>query len=155
MTDQLVDTNVLLVASAADGLDVPFPDVSVDADAIQLVFEWLLAFRDDNSRCIVLDDLFQVYSEYHNKLNGQHFGLQVVDYKLRECLRTVPVTYDGAGYAVVPATLAAIDNSDKMFVAAALNDPANIHIVNACDSDWKEKAALLQQHGVTVLELLP
>jgi predicted ATP-dependent endonuclease of OLD family len=70
-------------------------------------------------------------------------------------LRTEPVRYDRDGYGIVPASLAAVDNSDKKFVAAALNDPANIHIVNAVDSDWQEHAAALGEHGVVVVELLP
>jgi hypothetical protein len=73
---------------------------------------------------------------------------------MADCLRTVPVSYDGAGHGIVPLALATIDNSDKKFVAAALNDPTTIRIVNATDSDWKKHKALLQQHGVTVVELL-
>jgi hypothetical protein len=153
MADCLVDTNVLVVGSAA----VPprYPDVSVDADGIEVVFRWLTEFRDDPTRQLVIDELWKIWEEYNNKLNGQHFGLQVIHRKLESCLRTVPVTYDGNGYGVVPPELAAIDNSDKKFVAAALNDPANIHIVNATDSDWKQHKAALERHGIVVVELLP
>jgi hypothetical protein len=153
VADQLVDTNVLIVGSAA--IEPKYADVSIDADGIEIVFEWLTSFRDDSSRKLVLDDLWKIYEEYNNKLNGQHFGLQVVHHKLQACLRTEPVTYDGYGYGVVPHALVAVDNSDKKFVAAALNDPANIHIVNAADSDWKQHADSLNAHGIVVVELLP
>lgn len=144
---------MLLVASAA--VEPRYPDVPADPNGIAVVFEWLCGFRDDSSRQMVLDDCFMIYEEYRNKLTGQHFGLLVVHHKLANCLRQVPVSYDGAGYGIVPTALAPLDNSDKKFVAAALNDPVGIHIVNATDSDWKQHQALLQQHGVQVVELLP
>lgn len=153
VVDHLVDTNVLIVGSAA--VEPKYTDVSVDADGIETVFNWLTAFRDDATRTLVLDELWKIFSEYNHKLNGQHFGLQVVHQKLQVCLRTVPVTYDDNGYGVVPPALAAVDNSDKKFVAAALNDPSGIHIVNAADSDWKQHQVALQAHSIVVVELLP
>lgn len=154
MADHLVDTNVLIVGSAA--VEPKYPDVSVEADAIERAFNWLTAFSDDSTRQVVIDDLWKIWEEYCNKLNGQHFGLQVIHRKLeRCCFRTVPVSYDGNDYGVVPPGLAAVDNSDKKFVAAALNDPTNIHIVNAADSDWRQHEAALSTHGVVVVELLP
>lgn len=153
MADHLVDTNVLIVGSAA--IEPKYTDISVDADGIEVVFNWLTAFRDDASRKLVLDEVWKIYEEYNNKLDGQHFGLQVVHHKLQACLRSEPVAYDGGGYGVVPAALAAVDNSDKKFVAAALNDPANIHIVNAADSDWRQHEVALKAHSIVVVELLP
>lgn len=153
MVDHLVDTNVLIVGSAA--VEPKFTDVSVDAESVEAVFNWLTAFRDDATRKLVLDSDWMIFAEYNHKLNGQHFGLQVVHHKLAACLRTEPVEYDEYGFGVVPATLAAVDNSDKKFVAAALNDPENIHIVNATDSDWRQHRSALEPHKVVVVELLP
>lgn len=153
MADHLVDTNVLIVGSAA--VEPRYGDVSVDADGIEVVFDWLAAFRDDAERKLALDTAWKIYEEYNRKLNGQHFGLQVVHHKLQACLRTEPVQYDGNGNGVVPPGLAAVDNSDKKFVAAALNDPANVQIVNAADSDWKQHEAALRAHDIVVVELLP
>lgn len=152
MADCLVDTNVLIVGSAA--AEPRYPDVPVDDAGVERVFEWLVAFRDDGGRRVVLDDVWKIYDEYHNKLSPQHFGLQVVHHKLQSCLRTEPVAYDADGFAIVPAALGVIDNSDKKFVAVALNDPAHIHIVNASDGDWREQADVLERHGVVVVELL-
>ncbi|MEB2310838.1 MAG: hypothetical protein OZ921_13050 [Sorangiineae bacterium] len=152
MVDHLVDTNVLIVASAA--APPGFEDVPVGADEVKLVFDWLTTFRDDPSRRLVLDELFRIFDEYRNKLDFQHYGLQVVHAKLERCLRTVPVEYDADGHGVVPAGLRAIDDSDKKFVAAALRDPASISIVNATDSDWSEHREALRAHGVAVEELL-
>jgi hypothetical protein len=153
VADHLVDTNVLIVGSAA--VEPRYTDVNVDQDGIERVLDWLIEFRDDDGRQIVLDELWKIWKEYKNKLNDQHFGLQVINHKLKNCLRTVPVEYDGDGHAVVPSALAAVDNSDKKFVAAALVDPANIHIVNAADGDWRQHVDALSAHGVVVLELLP
>ena len=111
-------------------------------------------FRDDPSRNVVLDELFRIYDEYNHKLTPQHYGLQVIHHKMAECLLTVLVEYDEHGHGKVPASLDRIDKSDKKFVAAALTDPEGIRIVNACDSDWEEHRELLQQHGISVLELL-
>jgi hypothetical protein len=153
MADHLVDTNVLIVGSAA--VEPKYTDVSVAAEGIELVFNWLTDFRDDVTRRLVLDELWKIYDEYNHKLNGQHFGLQVVHHKLQAGLRVEPVQYDNDGYGVVPASLAAVDNSDKKFVAAALNDPRTMHIVNAADSDWKQHEAALKAHDIVIVELLP
>ena len=153
MTDQLVDTNVLIVASAAS--EPRYPDVSVGIDEVERVYEWLQAFRDDPERQMVLDETFGIYDEYQNKLTGQHFGLQVIHHKMNQfCLRQVPVEYDHEGHGVVPEALSPIDKSDRKFVAAALHDVGSIEIVNATDGDWQEQRDLLEAHGVYVLELL-
>lgn len=152
MADHLVDTNVLIVASAAG--EPKCIDVSVDADDIDVVCSWLTEFRDDAARKLVLDDLWKIYEEYNHKLTAQHFGLQVVHHKLQACLRTEPVEYDSNGYGVVPAALAAVDNSDKKFVAAALNEPATIEIVYAVDRGWKKHQAVLEEYKVVVVGLL-
>lgn len=153
MADVLVDTSVLIVGSAA--VEPGYADVAVDAESVELVFEWLREFRDDAERRLALDELFRIFQEYNNKLNGQHFGLQVVHHKLAtSCLRTVAVDYDDHGFGIVPEGLAEVDDSDKKFVAAALNDPENLPIVNATDADWREQAEALRAHGVIVVELL-
>ncbi len=151
--DCLVDTNVLILGSAA--LEPRYQDISVSDEAVERVFAWLAAFRTDAERRLVLDDAWKIYEEYHHKLSGQHYGLQVIHHKLQRCLRTLPVSYDDDGWAVVPDGLKAVDNSDKKFVAAALNDPTGVHIVNATDSDSAEHQAVLQAHQITVVELLP
>ncbi len=153
MAHKLVDTNVLIVASAAAGHGAQYPDVPVGPKDIERVVNWLVGFRDDPGRKMVIDELFRIYDEYRNKLTDQHLGLQVIHHKLADCL-VVPVEYDEHGYGKVPPAFDQMDRSDKKFVAAALHDPANTRIVNACDSDWEEQKELLRQHGIDVLELL-
>lgn len=152
MSDHVVDTNVLLIASAAHPYS-PFDDSDVSADQRKLVLDWLRAFGQDSERLLVLDSLFRIYQEYRNKLSGQDLGLMVIDEKLRS-MRAVEVAYDQHGVAQVPATLSAMDPSDRKFAAAAIADGGNSSIVNAADSDWAAITQQLAALGVAVEQLL-
>lgn len=152
MNDLVVDTNVLLVASAAHPYS-PFDDTHVPFDLQGTVFEWLAAFRQDAARCLVLDDRFRIYDEYRNKLTDQDYGLQVVHEKMT-AFRCATVEWDPDGHAVVPPKFASFDRSDRKLLAAALTNRRNIAIVNATDTDWFEIEAELGDEGVVVLHLL-
>lgn len=162
MTDCIIDTNVLLVASAMDATS-PFDDSEhVSPKTKQLAFDWLLAFRDAPGRNLVLDQAFQIWNEYHNKLgHGQDLGSLVVTDKLQKsAVRFVDVEFDKNGHACVPRDLAEIihDRSDRKFVAAALADLANgdeCVIVNAVDGDWCLWMGALADRGVKVEQLVP
>ncbi len=67
---RLVDTNVLIVASAADAGSPFRPEgTPVDDAALrQRVFDWLEAFEADPARHAVLDAGWQVCGEYDNRL---------------------------------------------------------------------------------------
>ena len=58
MTGHVIDTNVLLVASAAEPYS-PFDDSHVPPTEQLAVLDWLAAFRADESREIVIDDLIE------------------------------------------------------------------------------------------------
>ncbi len=147
-----MDTNVLLVASAAEPFS-PFDDTHVPADQQQVVFEWLAAFRRDPHRRLAVDEAWRIYEEYRNRLTDQDFGLLAIHEKL-QAARIVPVAYDEAGYAVLPDALQACDPSDRKFVGVALGDPDGIAIVNAADSDWIEIERDLDAAGVRVVHLI-
>ena len=73
---RLVDTNVLIVASAADG-GSPFGAESTpieEAALRQQVFDWLEAFVADPTRHAVLDVDWHVCGEYRHKLTEQDYG---------------------------------------------------------------------------------
>ncbi len=152
MSDHVVDTNVLLVASAVDPYS-PFDESHVPLAEQHVVFEWLAAFRADSAQHIVLDDLLKIYDEYRNKLSEQDYGLQVIHEKM-QTMRQVNLDWDEDGHAVVPAAFDSFDRSDRKLLAAALTDPANIVIVNAADSDWLEIEAELATAGVEVVHVL-
>lgn len=148
----MVDTNVLLVASAAHPYS-PFDDSHVPPKEQMKVLDWLSAFLADPDRRLVLDDYFAIYKEYRNKLTEQDYGLQVVHEKMNS-FRSVSVSWDVNGYAVVPAQFAAFDPSDRKLLAAALADPATIDIVNAADSDWLQIEPALAAAGVSVVHII-
>ena len=152
MPDCVVDTNVLLVASAAEPFS-PFADTHVPPGQQRIVFEWLAAFRRDTTRRLALDDAWRIYEEYRNRLTDQDFGLLAIHDKLQTA-RIVTLEWDAAGYAVVPAALQTSDPSDRKFLGVALSDPATIVIVNAADSDWLEVERELDAAGVRVVHLL-
>ncbi len=152
MTDHVVDTNVLLVASAAHPHS-PFSDTHVPIDEQRVVFEWLVAFRADETRQLALDDLFQIYDEYRKKLTDQDFGLQVVSEKLAN-VRQVSIDRDDDGHGVVPEAFRGFDRSDRQLLAVALTEPDTISIVNACDSDWLGIERELKAAGVRVEHII-
>jgi len=152
VTAHVIDTNVLLVASAAEPYS-PFDESHVPPAEQAAVLDWLAAFRADESREIVIDDFFEIYKEYRHRLTDQDYGLQVVHEKLQTA-RFVGLEWDADGMAVVPPAFAAFDRSDRKLLAAALVDPAAISIVNAVDSDWLEIETELREAGVTVVQVL-
>jgi hypothetical protein len=152
VSDYIIDTNVLLVASAVHPYS-PFADSHVPLKQQQTVFEWLSAFRTDPQHRLVMDDVFRIYQEYRNRLSDQDFGLLAVHDKLQS-FRSVALTWDADGEAEVPAALQACDRSDRKFLAAALSDPTTISLVNATDSDWIEIEQEVAAAGVQVVHLI-
>ncbi len=150
--DHVLDTNTLLVASAAHPYS-PFDATHVPIAEQRTVFDWLTTFRTDADRRLVLDDLFKIYEEYRHKLSDQDYGLLVIHEKM-QTMRQVTLSWDADGRPAVPAAFAAFDPSDRKFLAAALTDPETISIVNAADSDWLQIESELAAAGVTVVHLL-
>ncbi len=151
MNSHVIDTNVLLVASAAHDVS-PFRDTHVPAPQRKAVLNWLSDFNADESRSLVLDNLFAIYKEYTNKLTDQDYGLQVVLHKMQTA-RYVSIDWREDA-AIVPSTFDCCDRSDRMFVAAALTDPDDISIVNAADSDWLKIEEQLRLSGIEVINII-
>jgi hypothetical protein len=156
--DHIIDTNVLLVASAKDP-NSPFEDSDVPAEQQQAVLDWLMDFQKDGQRKMVLDQSFKIWDEYHNKMiRGKDLGSLVVAEKL-QFARFVGISYDEHGDGCLPAELEKVvhDRSDRKFVAVAVNDLAQggkSTIVNAVDSDWFDWEDALKPHGITVRHLI-
>ena len=152
MTDHVIDTNVLLVASAAHPYS-PFVDTHVPARERQIVFDGVADFRASD-RHLVLDQMFEIFEEYQNRMTGQDYGLLVVHGKMEKALRQVQVSYEADGTADVPAEFGALDRSDRKFLAAALADEGRSTIVNAADTDWFAIEGECEAHGVVVEHLI-
>ena len=106
---RLVDTNVLIVASAADeGSPFRAESTPVEEAALrQQVFDWLEAFEADPTRHAVLDVDWHVCGEYRHKLTEQDYGWLAMMHKMdRGEVVWVDVLLDKDGNAVLPPELA-------------------------------------------------
>jgi len=152
MDDHVIDTNVLLVASAAHPFS-PFSDSHVPPEHRETVLDWLVAFRGDSGRKLVLDMTMEIYQEYRNKLGDQDLGLQVIHERMADA-EWVEISLDANGHGVVPAALSSLDRSDRKLAAAALAAPRPTTIVNCADSDWLDTEEGCNAAGVRVQHLL-
>jgi hypothetical protein len=159
---RVVDTNVLIVASAADDGSPFRPEATPveEADLRQRVLDWLVTFEQDSARHAVLDWDWLICGEYQNKLTEQDYGwLALMAKKDRNEVVWVGLRTDTDGHALLPATLAPSisDLADRKMVAAVLaaqKEEQGCKLVNACDTDWLDCAEPLAHHGVEVLHLL-
>lgn len=150
----VVDTNVLIAASAADPIHPKDNDATPNDPALRMkVWEWLERFQQGDSR-LILDADLKIFDEYHQKLGFNDYGMQVVMHKWSTAaVDNVPVEYDADGLAVLPETLRPVihDGADRKMVAAALAS----HVVfgEGCvafagDTDWHDWENALAQHQV-------
>ena len=160
---RVVDTNVLLVASAADSAS-PFGAEATpieEADLRQQVLDWLHAFESDPQRQLVLDYGWDICSEYQNKLSEQDYGwLALMAKRDRNEVQWVGLEHDSDGHALLAPDMAAAvtDLADRKIVAAALAalaDGQHCQISNACDTDWLDCKDALAGAGLAVEHLLP
>jgi len=150
----VVDTNVLIAASAADPVAPVDIDATPDDPGFRLqVWQWLCDFQEGDSR-LVLDDALRIFSEYGNKLGFNDYGIQVVMHKWSTCaVDSVQVEYDEDGNGVLPASIASIihDLADRKMVAAALacnSSYGESCVAFAGDTDWHEWEDGLKLHNV-------
>jgi hypothetical protein len=152
MTGTVIDTNVLTIASAPHAKWVHPRIPLADLEAVNKVFEWVKAFRDDATRHLVMDYEQSILDEYRSVKNMpefMHYGRQVVHHKVTTgAMVLVALDYQFNGterVARLPAEVEALmhDLGDRKMVAAAA--AAGAPIVNASDADWtneSEKKAL-------------
>lgn len=163
----LIDTNVLIVASAADcGSPLSDDCTPVDEGELRLkVLSWLQEFHGSD-RKVILDFEWRIISEYKGEnrrtpLTDQDYGLQVILHK-HSTGQTEPVmlAWDENRNAVIPDhTLHGLihDPADRKMVAAVLKagGAANgCNLINACDTDWYDWEEPLLRAGVEVEQLI-
>ncbi|HXF08052.1 MAG TPA: hypothetical protein VNK45_05965 [Candidatus Acidoferrales bacterium] len=148
----VVDTNVLIAASAADPKHPKDIDATPEDPKLRkTVWEWLYKFEQSDSR-LVLDGDGRIYEEYNSKLGFNDYGIQVVLHKWSTAsVDDVDIEYDADGYGVLPETLAAVvhDFADRKMVAAALAAHAMFGeccIAFAGDTDWHDWEDALTAH---------
>jgi hypothetical protein len=150
----VVDTNVLIAASAADPVNPRDIDATPRDPSLRLkVWEWLKEFRSSSS-CLVLDQEGKIFEEYKNKLGFGDYGIQVVMHKWSTCaVGGVSLRYDSDGHAILPASLEQVvhDLADRKMVAACLEA---IRVYEDCciafagDTDWHDWEDALIKHGI-------
>ncbi|WP_440965180.1 hypothetical protein ACL58G_03475 [Massilia sp. GER05] len=159
---RVVDTNVLIVASAAHATS-PFPEDETpinEAELREQVLAWMEAFENDPHRHAVLDWDWHICTEYQNKLTEQDYGwLAMMHKRDKSEVVWIGTEVDEHGHAVLPATLGAsvTDLADRKMVAAALavNDEARpCKLTNACDTDWLDCDDALTEANVEAEHIL-
>ena len=156
----VVDTNVLIAASAADPAHPTDIDATPEDPALRLrVWEWLEQFRSSDAR-LVLDTDNKIFDEYSKKLGFNDFGIQVVMHKMNTATTDdVTVQYDHDGHGVLPVSLVSVihDLADRKMVAAALGAAQTVGVAPiafAGDTDWHGWEDQLLRHGVVLEPLI-
>lgn len=155
----VVDTNVLLAASAVSVTPLPHPqhaDVTPPENDLRArILQWVQAFAESDAH-LVLDEAGEIEKEYHHKLGYNDYGLQVVrDKRESGKVDRVLVEYDTDGNGIVPQPLdeTVHDLADRKMVAAAiaaLSLPGTSAVAFAGDTDWHDWEPQLIQTGLTL-----
>lgn len=150
----VIDTNVLIAASAADPAHPKDIDATPADPAQRMrVWQWLDDFQSSPSR-MVLDLAGGIYDEYCKKLGFNDFGIQVVMHKWSTvAVDNVDVSYDVHGHGVLQPPLLAVihDEADKKMVAAALDSHRQYGegcVAFAGDTDWHDWEADLLANSI-------
>lgn len=164
MAGEVIDTNVLTIASAP-GEGWVHPRIPLrELHLVLKVLAWVKAFRADDDRKLVMDFPQQtILAEYKSRANmpvSRMYGRQVVQHKFdRGALHPVHLDYLKDGEKLVarlPPEIEALvhDNDDWKMIAAAFE--AGAPLVNACDSDWSDVAEqqALALLGIELVQLL-
>lgn len=150
----VVDTNVLIAASAADPVHPKDIDATPHDPAMRFkVWKWLDEFNSGTSR-MVLDSGGKIFDEYCNKLGFNDFGIQVVINKWStSAVDDVEVSYDSNGDGIIPHELEPVvhDKADRKMVASALEAKRIFGegcVAFAGDTDWHEWEDVLIRFGL-------
>lgn len=152
----VVDTNVLIAASATNTASPLSRDATPDSPALrQLVWQWLDNFQQGTFR-LVLDGQGRIEEEYQHKLGFNDFGLQVILHKWSTCaVDQVCLYFDQDGHAELDEPLQSVihDLADRKMVAAAL-DAISLYdqcaVAFAGDTDWHGWEADLEAAGIAL-----
>ena len=153
---QIVDTNVLLVASKKAPQASETCELSCEKYLQNLMHTGVL----------VIDSHWLIIKEYMNK-NSQSGQPNAGDKFLKwvllnhtnpnRCGKVTITQIAENDFVEFPRSpdLAKFDPSDRKFVAVALTHPAKPAIANAVDSDWRNYEIALADHGVSLNFLCP
>ncbi len=156
----VIDTNVLIAASAADPSSSVAQDATPDDPTQRMIInEWLHEFANADTR-LVLDGRGKILDEYSNKLKYSEFARQVVIEKMsKNAVDYVDIEYDEYGHAILEDSLAQFihDLSDRKMVAAVLDAQTSCppcFLANASDTDWYDWEEVLKENGIEVEQII-
>ncbi len=151
--DVVVDCNVPVVANGKG------THVSWDCQT-SCITELKRIVHEDR---VVLDEGGLIFKEYQGRLNfsgqpgiGHMFFKHLFDHQYnydRKRVSRVKITPSDADRGFMELLPNGLDPADRKFLAVAV--VAQAPILNATDSDWNENAGLLDNLGVTVVQLCP
>jgi hypothetical protein len=153
---QIVDTNVLLVASKKAPQASEICELTCEKYLQELM----------NTGVLVIDSQWLIIKEYMNK-NSQSGQPSAGDKFLKwvllnhtnpnRCEKVVITQIAENDFAEFPRSqsLEKFDPSDRKFVAVALTHHAKPAITNAVDSDWRNYEKALAKYGIKVNFLCP
>lgn len=167
----LVDTNVMLAASAIQELSqLAVRAMPQEIELRETIYRWLANFEASDER-IILDedglirDEYERNMRYNRALQGQEYGMQVLQNKIdRNLADYVPIDVvvgNGECIATLTAVLELLvtDREDRKWVASAI--AAHIlhgempPIVYGAETDWFIAENGLALHGICFCRLLP
>lgn len=159
-TRYVIDTNVLIAASAVDPASVAARFATPDDPELRhRVHAWLTALQQSPTR-MVLDGDQKILEEYEGSLGFNDYGRQVVIDKMStSAVDWVEVLYDddGSGYLDEPLAGIVHDRSDRKMVAAAvaaIETYGECALANASDTDWYDWEEALIEAGVFVEQII-
>lgn len=165
----LVDTNVMLAASAVQGLsNLAVRAMPQEIELREMVYEWLADF-DQSDAHIVLDEEGLVRAEYERNMpfnqHQQEYGMQVLQSKLdKNLVEYVPIKSfeaNGEHIAVLEPDQEALvtDREDRKWVACALAAKILFNqvppIVYGAETDWFVAEEQLKGISLCFHRLLP
>lgn len=169
MAIYLVDTNVMLAASAVNELSsLAVRAMPQEVELREQVFNWLAEFEESDNK-ILLDEEGLIRAEYERNMpfnmREQEYGMKVLQHKIDHYLAEhVPIeTLDANGehIAVLAPEHAAIvtDREDRKWVACALAALEYLDetapVVYGAETDWYVAEQALRAIGMDFRRLLP
>ena len=151
MADFVVDTNVW--AMVDNKFDKTQKQELVCVENCYLWLKSLVAGHDK----LVTDLSFKIIQEY--RANIPRGGLaeawlnQVMTQPIDRKWVFHQITFDGDGFAQLPAHYEIADKNDRKFVAVALAHTPTPPIVNATDTDWHGERVKLEAAGIALQEV--
>ena len=153
---QIVDTNVLLVASNKAPQASLTCVLACDKYLQDLMRTGILVI---DNQCLIIKEYMNKNSQSGQPDAGDAFLKWVLinqanPNRCEKVFITQIVENDFAEFPRSP-NLEKFDSSDRKFVAVALTHPAKPAIANAVDSDWRNYEIALANHGVSLNFLCP